>query len=136
MPVSDNELTQLREDLGEWFTDTCDIFHVSGTDDPYGGHTRGHGTTPTYEDVPCMVESGAAQDQERLFAGAIAEVQVFTVNLPADTDVLVGDHLVVHAHDSTDDIHVKVHAVLSPETIEIERRVIAVETERLTDPHG
>jgi len=83
-----------------------------------------------------MVESGAAQDQERLFAGAIAEVQVFTVSLPADTDVLVGDHLVVHAHDSTDNIHLHIHAVLSPETLEIERRVVAVETERLQEPHG
>lgn len=136
MPVSDNELTLLRDDLEEWFTDTCDIFRVVGTDDVYGGHTRTHGPTALYSGVPCMVESGAAQDQERLFAGAIAEVQVFTVNLPADTDVFVGDHLVVHAHDSTDDIHVKVHAVLSPETIEIERRVVAVETERLIEPHG
>jgi hypothetical protein len=136
MPVSDNELQLLQADLETWFTDTCDIFRVTGADDVYGGHTRGHGLTATYSDVPCMVESGAAQDQERLLVGAVVEVQIFTVSLPADTDIRVGDHLVVTATDETDEsMHLHAHAVLAPETIEIERKCIAVETEPLTAVH-
>lgn len=121
------ELDLLRSDLETWFTDTCDIYRVTSTDDVYGGRTRDHGGTPTHAGVPCTIESGAGQDQERLFLGEIREIQLFTVTLPAGTDVEVGDHLVVH---SAQTLHVHVRAVMAPETLDVEMRVIATQVDQ------
>jgi len=126
------ELAQLRADTFSWADATCDIFRVTGSDDAYGGRGRAHLTDPTYTAIPCMLESGAGQEQERLTLGGITEVQMFTVSLPALTDVLVGDHLKVHK--GLEDLHLHVRAVMGPESYELERKVVCTEVGR-TAPH-
>lgn len=123
MPLVPEELELLRTDLVEWFTDTCDIYRVVGLDDVYGGRSSDHGIAIA-TDVPCKVESGAGQDQERLLAGQITEIQVFTVRVPVETDVEVDDHIVIKTPEN---LHLYVRAVMAPETIDIEKRLIATQ---------
>lgn len=130
--LTPTELAQLRADTISWFDATCDIFRVTGGDDVYGGRGGAHAADPTHTGVRCTVESGAGQEQERLTLGGITEIQVFTVSLPAQTDVLVGDHLKVHKDG--EDLHLHVRAVQGPESYELERKVIATEVGR-TPPH-
>jgi hypothetical protein len=120
------ELELLREEAVKWLPFTCDIFKVVSADDAYGGRTREHPVDPTYTDIPCNVESGAAHEQERSLLGLIAEIQVFTVFLPALTDVNVGDHIVAHTEDHPN-LHLLVQAEMAPEGFEVERRLIATE---------
>lgn len=126
------ELARLRTDTQSWFDATCDIFRVTGGDDVYGGRSRTHLGAPTIAGLTCTVESGAGQEQERLTLGGITEIQVFTVSLPALTDVRVGDHLKVTK--GAESLHLHVRAVQGPESYELERKVIATEVGR-TPPH-
>lgn len=132
MGLQADELAQLRKDTESWFDATCDIFRVVGTDDPYGGRGRSHGANPLYSAVPCAIDPGAGQNQELLTLANITEVELFTVSLPAKTDVLVGDHLRVHKDG--EELHLNVRAVMGPESYEVERRVIATEV-GTTAPH-
>lgn len=126
------EIDQLRADTESWFDATCDLYRAAGGDDVYGGRGRDHAAQPTYLAIPCTVESGAGQEQERLTLGGITELQVFTVSLPALTDVLVGDHLKVHK--GAEDLHLHVRAIQGPESYELERKVVCTEVGR-TPPH-
>jgi hypothetical protein len=131
------ELTLLRSDMQEWFTDECDIYRITGSDDIYGGRPNTHGGTPTYANVPCLIESGAGQEQERLVAGGIIEIQTFTIFLPAQQDIAVGDHVVVRAQDdSTAHLHLHVRAVMAPETLDVETRVIATQVGQEPGAHA
>jgi hypothetical protein len=123
--LTPTELEQLRSDTESWFDSTCDIFRVTGGDDVYGGRGRDHSVNALYSSLPCTVEPGAGQEQERLTLGGITEIQMFTVSLPAKTDVRVGDHLKVHR--DTEDLHLHVRAVMGPESYETERKVVTTE---------
>lgn len=127
--LTDREISKLRSDIESWFDLTCSIFKRVGVDDAYGGRTSGHATEATYTAVPCMVESGGGQDQERLTLAGITEVQLFTVTMPAETDVEVGDHVVISTGQ-----HLNVRAVMAPESYEFERRVVTTEVGP-TAPH-
>lgn len=126
------ELAQLREDTNSWYDATCDIFRSTGSEDVYGGRGRAHSGTALYSAVPCTVESGAGQEQERLTLGGLTEMQMFTVSLPALQSVLVGDHLKVYK--GTETLHLHVRAVMGPESYELERKVVCTEIGR-TAPH-
>lgn len=125
MGLTEHEINGLRGAMESWSDATCDIFRVTDTEDVYGGSTRAHSDIPLYSGLPCTVDSGAGQNQEILTLANITEVQVFTVGLPALTDVLIGDHLKVHKGD--EDLHLHVRAVMGPESYELERKVIATE---------
>jgi len=124
--ITAEELAGLRDATESWFTDLCDIYGSgSGSADAYGGW----GNNPEslrVSGVPCSIESGAEHVQTRALLAKIENTQAFTVTLPADTDVLVGDHLVITTQNSD---RLRVEAVMAPESWEIERRVIATEFE-------
>jgi hypothetical protein len=126
MGITHSELDLLRQEVESWFPYTCNIYKVTGTDDAFGGRSRGHSVDPDYRDVPCSIESGAAHAQEIPHLARIENVQIFTVSMPAETDVNVGDHLVVTTPDHPS-LHLHVQAELAPEDYEVERRVIATE---------
>jgi hypothetical protein len=132
MGLSADELAGLRDATESWFDCTCDLYRVAGADDVYGGRSRDHGPNPTIAGLPCTVDPGAGQDQERLTLGGVTEIEVFIISLPALTDVQVGDHLRVHK--SGEELHVYVRAVMAPESYEIERRVVCTEV-GATAPH-
>jgi hypothetical protein len=102
--------------------DTCDIYRTVRTDDAYGGETDDEDVIQT--GVKCALESGAAQEQIMLLSDRIRGTQTFTVFLPAGTDVKPEDHLIIISQSN---LHLRVQAVMEPESWEIERRVIASE---------
>jgi hypothetical protein len=130
MPTSDGEtltdveVASLRETTERWFTDKCDIYRIAVGDDPYGGEDETESLVSGATGVECMLESGAAHEQTRAVYGKIVGVQLFTVTLPALTDVRVGDHLLITTQGN---LHLRVQAVMDPESWELERRVIGSE---------
>lgn len=119
--LPEGELQSLRSEVEAWFTDTCDIYTVTSAEDEFGG--EGVATeTPKASGVRCMIESGAAHEQTRAMIGKIAGVQLFLVSLPQATDIELDDHLVVTTQNN---LHMRVQAVMSPESYEMEKRVIA-----------
>lgn len=124
--LSSEEIASLRAEVELWHDATCDIFRPTSTDDEYGGYGVTTDGPPIALDVHCTVESGVDHDQVRVFIGTAAEVQWFLISLPADQDIDVGDKLVIDMDENI--LTVKVHAVLAPESLEFERRVVGTET--------
>jgi len=118
------ELAGLRDTSEKWFTDTCDVYRITKVDDPYGGESEDEEPVSGLSGIRCMLESGAAHEQTRAIMDKITGTQIFTVTLPALTDVQVGDHLII---TSQGNMHLRVQAVLNPESYEVERRVIGSE---------
>lgn len=136
--INPEELAELRREDEKWFTDFCDIYKVGGasessesdSDDAYGGTDDDYGgiddrtETLFQSHVSCMIESSTAHEQTRVVMGVLRETQLFTVTLPALTEINVGDHVIVTTQSN---LHLRVQAVLNPESWEIERRVIGSE---------
>lgn len=120
MGLAPGEAEILGSDLEEWFEDTCDILRITTSEDDFGGW--GESETPLASGVRCFLEPGAAHSQVQVLMGKLEGVQIFLVSLPRLTDVQVRDHLVV---TSQGDMHLRVQAVLAPESLEFERQVIA-----------
>lgn len=118
--LSTEELSLLRTGVESWFTDTCDVYRITKEDDEYGG--EGETETRIQIGVPCMLETGAAHEQVRALMGKLQGVELVLVSLPAGTDVNVEDHLVL---TSQSNMHLRVQAVMDPESYEVERRVVA-----------
>lgn len=117
--ITQEELVELRNETELWFTDLCDIYRISLVDDNYGGQTETE--TVLSSGIKCMLESGTAHEQMRAVYSKLVDVQLFTVTLPAETDIQVTDHIVV---TSQNNLHLRVQAVLSPESWEVEKRVV------------
>lgn len=120
--ITTEEMGLLREEANLWMPDWCDIYRVTTGDDDYGGSTEEE--TVLTEMLPCSIESGAAQEQVTLLVGQQVGTQIFTVTLPADTDIRVTDHLVIR---SQNDLHLRIQAVMDPESWDVEVRVIGSE---------
>lgn len=132
MPMPDDvattvEVADLRSAVESWFEDRCDIFRPSAaSDDPYGGRGNAAADTLLASSVHCTIESGAEHVQTRALLAIVANVQAFAVTFPANTDVSVGDHLVLVSKANQ---RLRVEAVMAPESLELERRVVAIELE-------
>lgn len=113
------ELGLLREEVEAWFDKTCRIYTVTYEDDEYGG--VGGQTEVEKAVVPCEVIGGVGQNQRLIVSMTEREREYFTVTVPADTDVEVDDHLDI----VEDGLHLVVTAVYGPESLELERQVIA-----------
>src|SRR5687768_1673052 len=120
--LSAEELTGLRTETKKWYEDTMSIYAATETDDVYGG--SGISEALLSSEIPCLVESGAAHEQVRVMMAHLQNVQLFMVTCPAETQVSVGNHLVI---TSRGNLHLRVQAVMAPESLEIERQVVASE---------
>lgn len=121
MPVTPTELDALRSEVQTWYTDTCDIYRPTITEDAYGGEDE-TASTLLYSTVPCFLESTPGRDQIAPLIAALREAHIFVVYLPATDDVQIGDDLVI---TSRDDLRLRVQAVMNPETLDIELIVAA-----------
>ena len=117
------ELEMLRDTSEAWMPDKLDIYNVTVTDDPYGGSSSTEVIDVVEQDVPCDVQSGVAQEQDRVVAAKITETQLFQVTVPALTTINVGDHITIYT--TVPSMHLIVQAVFAPESWEVERRVLA-----------
>lgn len=121
MPLTTREVELLRQETTSWMTDTCDLLRETLSTDAYGGQASGSEVL-VQESIPCSVQSGVAHEQTVPEISALRNVHVFTIFLPAETDVRVQDNLLI---TSKDNLKLRVQAVLRPETNELLRPVIA-----------
>jgi hypothetical protein len=121
--IEEWELESMRAATREFYPDHLTIKRPGGSvDDEWGGQTEPTETV-LVEDVDCIIEPGAKQEQEQVVAAKIEERELFVVAMPVTIDVQVDDVLYI---SSQNDMKLTVRAVFSPESYEIERRVIAV----------
>ena len=121
MSLTIPELALLRQEAEVWQSDLCDIYRVTVTEDNYGG--RGESAeVKIASGVSCMVDPGAAHAQTLTMLGLQRPDTLFIVYLPADQDVEVSDHLIITTRGGQ---HLRVQAVMAPQTDEVERMVIA-----------
>lgn len=71
-----------------------------------------------------MLESGAGHEQILNLLGAERNFQIFRVHMSPEVDVRVNDHLIVSTQGA---LHLRVQAVMSPESYEVDRIVIGNE---------
>lgn len=128
MGLTSEELDLLREEAQVWYPELCDLYRGSAVSggDPYGGYS------PDPEEpgdlvmsaIPCMIESGAGHEQIFQLAGAERNYQIFRIHMSPEIDVRVNDHLIITTKDNQ---HLRVQAVMAPESYEIDRIVIGNE---------
>ena len=129
MDLTSTELQLLRQEAQVWYPDLCDIYRgtvsTPGGDD-YGGWEDNveEPSDLVYTDLKCMVESGSGHEQILNLLAEARNYQIFRVHLSPDVDVRVGDHLIITSKGAQ---HLRVQAVLAPESYEIDRIVIANE---------
>lgn len=121
MPVTTTELESLRAEVQTWYTDACDIYRRTFSEDSYGGADEATETVLA-SDVPCFLESTPGREQVLPLSAALREEHIFIVYLPATQDVRVTDHLII---TSQGNLHLRVQAVLNPETLDIEKIIAA-----------
>jgi hypothetical protein len=120
MSLSTEELTLLRSEAVVWQPEVCDIYRLTTTEDEFGG-SGAQTETVIAASIPCSVEPGAGHSQMIQMLGLERPDTTFIVYLPAGVDVDVNDHLIVTTKGNE---HMRVTAVMAPETHEIERMVI------------
>lgn len=119
--VTSEELADLRTATQSWYDHLCDIYGQSpGADDAYGGHTNEPDILKA-SGVRCSVESGAEHEQTRALISQEVLSQTFAVTLPALQPVVVDDEIVV---TTLSNLRIRVTALMTPESWEIERRVL------------
>ena len=121
MSLTPSELELLQQEAEVWQSDFCDIYRMTFTDDEFGGSGE-TAETVIAQGVTCMVDPGSAHVQTITMIGFQRPDTLFIVYLPAEQDIVVSDHIVV---TTMEDLHLRVQAVMAPETDEIERMVIA-----------
>lgn len=113
---SATELDAMRSTLEASLPDTAQVRRKTLTSDGMGGQTESWATVAT---VACRV-APSGRPEERAVAERLASVSVWTVTLPALTDVRAVDRLVVGARTF------EVVGVLA-RSDEVGRRVVCVE---------
>lgn len=90
--ISDAHLTQMRDQAERLLTDTCDVLRFTTVSDSEGGWTD---TWATHlSGVPCRVAPTGLTPNERIIAEKFAAERVYSVTLPAETDVTERDRVV------------------------------------------
>ena len=120
--LSDCELALMQQVSEVWMPDRLDVYRITTVDDIAGGRTPTETIDPNLQDVPCSIQSGVAQEQERVIADKIKDAHLFQITVPADTAIEVGDHVTITTRT---DMHMIVQAVFAPESWETERRILA-----------
>lgn len=110
----------MRDEAEAWMDDTLDIYRVTTSEDAYGGVAQAEALLASA--VPCMVQSGVEHVQALPLQGVTVETHLFTITLPAEQDVQMGDVLVLTSKNGE---RLRVQALLFPLTREIMRQVIA-----------
>jgi hypothetical protein len=118
MALTTEELAAMQAEAIGMLPDTCTIKRPSQTPDGAGGFTTSY--DDTYTGVPCR--RGPAGGSERIMAEKLTDVRVWTVTLPAGTDIQTGDLIAIDGYAGT----LKV-AGWNDRSWEITRRVVCVE---------
>lgn len=120
MPLTTSEIASLRSEVNAWLVDTCDLYRETRTTDDFGGQTEAE--TLVQSGIRCSIQSGVAHEQVVANIGTLRSEHIYTVTVPAETDVRVQDNLVLTTKAN---LKVRVQAVFRPETNELMRPVVA-----------
>jgi head-tail adaptor len=115
--LTSGELARARADAVALLPDTCEISRVTLEPDGAGGFTESWNLVVT---VACRLAPTGQLSQERLVAERVTNVSTWTLTVPAETDVRVGDRATIGTRT------LEVAAVLA-RSDEISRRVIVTE---------
>lgn len=117
-PLSTVQLADLRRREEARMVDTCAIVSRSRVSDDAGGSTY---TETTVADVPCWREPNLAGNAETLFGGKMVSGLQWKFVFPYGTSITADDEILYGGE------RFAVMGVLGPRTLELARRVIAVE---------
>lgn len=120
--LTDAELTQARADLAATLPDTCVILRpTAGTSDGAGGYIGG--TVSAAGTVACRIAPsglpGSGMATEPSVAGQQGQVTLWTISLPALTDVRSTDRI------QSGSVTYEITGVAGPRSNELARRVFA-----------
>ena len=115
--LTDADLARMRGAQESIMTDTCQVQRRTLTPDGAGGHAESWNTVAT---VACRVAPSGRSPQEQVIAERLTATSIWTITLPALTDVQPADRLLVGARTF------EVVGVLA-RSEEIARRVVCVE---------
>jgi hypothetical protein len=116
---SATELTKMATAMGEHHPELATVTRPTLTDDAFGGQSEADTVINT--NVPCNIYPAGEGDLEQLVAQKISATGVWTICFLAGQDVKIGDLVTITSKGS---FKLRVEAVLSPETYEVERRVL------------
>jgi hypothetical protein len=117
-PLSTVQLADLRRREEARMVDRCSIVRRTRVSDNAGGYTY---TETTTSNVPCWREANLAGNVETPFGGQLQSGLQWMFAFPYDTTITTDDVIVYGAESF------EVMGVLGPRTLELARRVIAVE---------
>ena len=121
MSLTARELSLLQEEATVWQPERANVYRATSSDDGFGGSGD---TTPddlVLSNVPVRVETGAGHVQMVVGFGFERPMETTILYFPATTDVRVGDHVTITTKGNA---HVRITAVMEPETEEVERMAI------------
>lgn len=116
--VSPNQLAQLRAAEVNRMVDLCSIIHRDRVEDDSGGRSV---VTTQVDNVPCWREENLAGNTEQPFGGRLVSGLQWLFVLPYGT-VIENDDEILYGSE-----RFAVMGVLGPRSLELARRVIAVE---------
>jgi head-tail adaptor len=116
--LSAADLAAMRATLTESLPDTAQVQRATRAPDGMGGFTE---TLTTVATVPCRLAPSGNTPVEQVVAERVTDRALWTLTLPAQTDVAATDRVVVGARTF------EVVGVLSPRSDELCTRLVAVE---------
>lgn len=116
--LSAADLAAMRATLTECLPDIAEVQRLTRVSDGMGGFTETWATVAT---VPCRLAPSGNTPVEQVVAERVTDRVLWTITLPAQTDVTATDRVVVGARTF------EVVGVLSPRSNELCTRLVAVE---------
>lgn len=116
--LSADDLDAMRATVSQSLPDTAQVQRVTRQSDGMGGFTE---TWATIATVACRVSPSGNMPAEQAIAERVQDRVLWTLTLPAATDVAAADRIVTGARTF------EVIGVLAPRSYEIATRVVAVE---------
>lgn len=119
--INPEEQESLRAEVEKWYDDVCDIRRRTRSSDAFGGESETDTVVATGVicDISAQVQAMRPTD---VLASQIEIRQLYTVSMPAGTDVKFHDRLVITSW--TPNQEMVVQSVLTPESWEMERQCV------------
>jgi len=119
--LSARDIACLAADVATVQPDSITLTRASAASDGLGGRTNTFSTVATYA---ARVAPVSTQQAEEEVGARLKDGMYYRISLPAGTDVRTADRIVYGT------LTLSVEAVMSPGTLEVERKVFAVRAAR------
>lgn len=119
--LSPRDIACLAQDVATVQTDSITLTRPSSASDGLGGRTNTYSTVSSYA---ARVAPVSTQQAEEEIGSRLKDGMYYRISLPAGTDVRTTDRIIYGT------LTLSVEAVVSPGTLEVERKVFAVRAAR------